>query len=73
VSPVSPTGCKNQEEEAIMAAGKTRAPAGAQTTVEITFSACGHTATFAIGAKTTSPARCPQGCDPLSPQHRGGR
>jgi len=44
-----------------------------QTTVAITFSACGHTATFATGAKTTRPAPCPHGCDPLRPQHRRGR
>ena len=44
-----------------------------QQTVQVTFSACGHTATFATGAKTTSPARCPYGCDAVSPQHRRGR
>lgn len=44
-----------------------------QTTVEITFSGCGHTASFATGAKTTTPARCPRGCDPLTPQHRPRR
>jgi hypothetical protein len=53
-----------------MAARKTSAR---QTTVEITFSACGHSATFATGASTTTPARCPHGCDPLTPQHRQGR
>lgn len=53
-----------------MAARTTPPP---QTTVEITFSACGHTAQFATGAKTTSPARCPQGCDPVAPQHGRGR
>lgn len=41
--------------------------------VPVTFSACGHTALFAAGAKTTRPARCPHGCDPLRPQHNKGR
>ena len=44
-----------------------------QSTVAKTFSGCGHTAKFATGAKTTRPARCPHGCDPLRPQHRRGR
>lgn len=51
----------------------TPAPREAQTTVEITFSGCGHTASFATGAKTTTPARCPRGCDPVAPQHRPRR
>jgi len=41
--------------------------------VQITFSACGHTATFEAGAKTTAPARCPRGCDPVAPQHNRWR
>lgn len=48
-------------------------PRPQQETVEITFSACGHTGTFKTGAPTTSPARCPQGCDSVSPQHRPRR
>lgn len=41
--------------------------AAARPLVETTFSACGHTASL---PQTTTPARCPQGCDPVAPEHR---
>lgn len=47
--------------------------AAEQREVETTFSACGHTARFRAGTSSTSPSRCPQGCEPLRPQHRRGR